>query len=233
LCFLGTVSGLRARRKEMGTMSTPKTAGTRTALALLSVVVVAGAALALAACGEMKPSSGPSGSWMPGASPIPAITYRPQASTNTGNWPGTEGWYFKPTVDIEVTALGWYDDAQDGLTQVHRVGIFDVSDEQLLVESKVQPDSPLDGGFRWVPLEPPLVLEAGREYVMAGFAHAPFDLSVRNPKGATVAPELRYLRMRTTPESNPHWGFPDRKDAATCLNTNFKFRPLSVASPTP
>ena len=189
--------------------------------------------LALAACGEMMPSPGPSGSWTPGASPVPAIAYPPQDGTNTGNWPGTEGWYFKPTVDIEVTALGWYDDAQDGLTQVHQVGIFDAGDEQILVESKVQPDGPLDGGFRWVPLAPPLVLRAGREYVMAGFGHAPFDLAVRNPKDATVAPELGYLRMRTTPERDSHWGFPDKKDASTTLDTNFKFRPLSVASPTP
>ena len=204
---------------------------TRSLWAATLVLVVA--AVWLAACGEMKPSPGPSGSWTPGASPVPAIAYPPQDGTNAGNWPGTEGWYFKPTVDVEVTALGWYDDAQDGLTQAHRVGIFDASDEQLLVESEVQPDSPLDGGFRWVPLAPPLVLEAGREYVMAGFAHAPFDLSVRNPNDATIAPELRYLRMRTTPEHDSHWGFPDKKDASTTLNANFKFHALSVASPTP
>ena len=205
------------RRKSVGT-------------ALLCLAVVA---VLVAACGEMKPSPGPSSSWTPGASPVPAITYPPQDGTNTGFWPGTEGWYFKPTVDIEVTALGWYDDAQDGLTQVHRVGIFDAGDEQLLVESKVQPDSPLDGGFRWVPLAPPLVLEAGHEYVMAGFAHAPFDLAVKNPKDASVAPELGYLHCRTTPERDRHWGFPDKKDASTLLDTNFKFRPVSVASPTP
>ena len=198
-----------------------------------TLTVLAVALLALAACGEMKPSPGPSSSWTPGASPIPAITYPPQAGTNKNFFAGTEGWYFKPTVDIEVTALGWYDDAQDGLTQVHRVGIFDASDEQLLVESKVQPDSPLDGAFRWVPLEPPLVLEAGHEYVMAGFAHAPFDLAVKNPEDASLAPELRYLRFRITAEHNKVWGFPDAKDVSTLLDTNLKFRPVSVASPTP
>jgi len=199
----------------------------------VTLAVLAVALLALSACGEMKPSPGPSSSWTPGASPVPAITYPPQDGTNTNFFAGTEGWYFKPTVDIEVTALGWYDDAQDGLTQVHRVGIFDAGDEQLLVESKVQPDSPLDGGFRWVPLAPPLVLEAGHEYVMAGFAHAPFDLAVKNPEDASVAPELRYLRFRITPEHNKVWGFPDAEDYSTLLDTNFMFRPLSVASSTP
>jgi hypothetical protein len=199
----------------------------------VTLAALAVALLALAACGEMKLSPGPSSSWTPGASPVSAIAYPPQDGTNTAFWPGTEGWYFKPTVDIEVTALGWYDDAQDGLTQAHRVGIFDASDEQLLVESEVQPDSPLDGGFRWVPLAPPLVLEAGQEYVMAGFARGPFDLAVKNPKDATIAPELGYLRFRTTPERDPHWGFPDETDASTLLDTNFKFRPVSVASPTP
>jgi len=205
------------RRKSVGT-------------ALLCLAVVA---VLVAACGEMKPSPGPSTSWTPGASPVPAITYPPQDGTNTNFFAGTEGWYFKPTVDIEVTALGWYDDGQDGLTQAHPVGIFDASDEKLLVEAKVQPDSPLDGAFRWVSVEPPVALKAGHEYVMAGYAGPPFDLAVKNPKDASFAPELRYLRYRITTERNRVWGYPDAKDASTLLDTNFKFRPVSVASPTP
>ena len=214
-------------------MGTQRVRGSRAIVAGALLVLPLVAVLTLAACGEMKPSPGPSTSWTPGASPVPAIAYPPQDGTNKNFWPGTEGWYFKPTVDIEVTALGWYDDGQDGLTQAHPVGIFDASDEKLLVESKVQPDSPLDGAFRWVSVEPPVVLKAEHEYVMAGYGGTALDLAVRNPKDATVAPELRYLRMRTTPERDPHWGFPDRKDASTVLDANFKFRPVSVASPSP
>jgi hypothetical protein len=198
-----------------------------------ALTVLAVALLALAACG-MKPSPGPSISWTPGASPVPAISYPPQAGTTGGFIAGTEGWYFEPTVDVEVTALGWWDDGQDGLTQAHPVGIFDASDEKLLVESKVQPDGPLDGGFRWVPLEPPVVLEAGREYVMAAFGKWPFDPEVLNPEDATIAPELSYLRYRERwAEKETGWGYPHRKVGNTLLSANFKFRPLSVASPTP
>ena len=115
-----------------------------------TLAVVIAATLALAACGGMSfpvPSTTPT--WPPGASPSPAITYPPHTATTTAMIPGTEGWFFEPTMDIEVTDLGWYDDGQDGLTQSHPVGIFDASDETILVESKVEPDSPLDGAFRW------------------------------------------------------------------------------------
>jgi hypothetical protein len=148
--------------------------------------------------------------------------------------PGTGGWYFEPTVDIEVTALGFCDDGQDGLTQAHPVGIFDASDEKLLVEAKVQPDSPLDAGFRWVSLEPPVVLKADREYVMAAYGTSPYDPEVLNPEDALLAPELRYLRYRERwQEQGTGWGYPERISSNTVLTANFKFRPVSVASPTP
>ena len=130
--------------------------------------------------------------------------------------------------------MGWWDDGQDGLTQAHPVGIFDASDEQLLVESKVQPDSPLDGGFRWVSLEPPVVLEAGREYVMATWGGPPFDPEVLTPQDASLAAELRYLRYRETEEyDRSEFGYPTRNVGSTLLSGNFKFRPVSATSSSP
>ena len=102
-CTLTPKGGAEAppgRRGGTGTVeNSPLTRG----LWPVTLAVLAVALLALAACG-MKPSPGPSTSWTPGASPVPAITYPPQAGTTAGFRAGTEGWYFEPTVDIEVTA---------------------------------------------------------------------------------------------------------------------------------
>jgi len=81
-----------------------------------------------------------------------------------------------------------------------------------------------------VSLEPPLVLKAGHEYMMAAHGTRPFDPEVKNPKDATIAPELSYLEYG---ETEGGWGYPNLSRSNSFLSANFKFRPLSVASPTP
>lgn len=80
----------------------------------------------------------------------------------------TQGFLFIPTVPIEVTALGYFDHNQDGLTLIHPVGIFDALTQELLAVTNVGPGSVLEDLFRYNPISP-LSLEAGHPYMLAGF----------------------------------------------------------------
>lgn len=198
-------------------------------VALIIVVL----ALTLAACGGVSfPEPTVTPTWPSGASPRPAITYPSQAATTQGFHAGGDGWRFKPTVDIEVSALGFYDEGQDGLRSPHRAAIFDTADKKAVVETTVQTQSPLDGAFRWEPVGP-VVLKAGHEYVMVWLTPAPFDPEVLNPKNASLAPELRYLGYKETAEREPGWAYPETGVSNVILSGNFKFRPVPVASPSP
>ena len=177
------------------------------------------------------PQPTPTHTWTAGAKPIPAMTYPPQpGEKGEGFEPATNGWDFTPTVDIEVTDLGFFDDSQDGLRHAHPVGIFDDDSEKLLVKTTVQPQSPLDGAFRFVKIKP-LVLKAGRSYVVASFCRPPYDPEAMDPTGVAWAAEITFGRARERvpsgkleyPYASQYW----------FLNANFKFRPLSVASPSP
>jgi hypothetical protein len=213
-----------------------RTRSVHSSLATLAAAVplVLLAALVSAACGGMSfpvPSITPT--WPPDASPRPAITYPAQSATTTNFINSSEGWFFKPVVDIEVTALGYYDDGQNGLLHAHRSAVFDSATKEAVVETTIQPQSPLDGLFRWEPVGP-VVLKAGHEYVMVSSGEPPFDPEVLNPKDASLAPELRYLRYRETEEyGGPRFGYPTRSVSNVLLSGNFKFRPVSATSSSP
>ena len=137
--------------------------------ATLAVIVAVAAALALAACGgsdtattetaapsqsvaaiiSSTPTPTPTGTWTPGAKPIPAASIPAQKGSTEGFQSSTNGWEFKPTVDIQATHLGYFDDSGDGLRHPHPVGIFDVSTQKLLVKTTVEKKSPLDGAYRF------------------------------------------------------------------------------------
>jgi hypothetical protein len=190
----------------------------RAATFTLAVVALA----ALAACGgATTPSPAPSISWTPGASPISAMSIPAQQGTTVGF----------------VTALGFYDDGRDGLVGPHRTAIFDTSDKTPIVSATVQPQSALDGAFRWESIEP-VVLRAGHAYMMAWETPRPFDPEVLNPRDTSLAPELRYVGYRELlaekeTETKSIWGYPYKEVHNVILSGNFKFRPVSVASPTP
>ena len=92
----------------------------------------------------------------------------PDPDTGLPAGAGTDGFRFTPNVAINVTALGYYDRDQNGLTLTHPVAIYAAATQALLVERDVGPGAFLDGLFRWVSIAP-LRLEAGTTYVLAGF----------------------------------------------------------------
>jgi len=67
-------------------------------------------------------------------------------TTNLPNGAWSLGFQFTTEKTVNVTALGFYDDLQDGLTQSHEVGIFD-DIGTLLVKGIVEPSNKLDGFF--------------------------------------------------------------------------------------
>jgi hypothetical protein len=195
--------------------------------------------LALPACGGDEftvPADLPS--WPAGSSPSPAV-YVPvgpglnaeDSASDTGSW--TDGWEFWPYVDIEVTALGYFDDNADGLVSSHRAGIFDTLSADGLAGTSIGPDSPLDGAYRWESLASPLVLKAGHSYVVAVSAKGPpWDLDTPSrPAGMVWSPWIKHGKYHANLKP---WGFPEvDKGEMFVLTANFKFQPVSAASSTP
>lgn len=190
--------------------------------------------LVLAACDgcpfALPPTAAPP--WPPGAQPRPALAYPAQSATTNDFIDVSGGWFFQPVVDIKVTALGYYDDGQNGLLHAHRAGIFDGASRQAVVETTIRRRSPLGGRFRWEPVGP-VVLKAGHEYVMVSSGEEPFDPQVVDPKNASLSPELLYLGYRETQEDGPGWGYPVRSVGTVLFSGNFKFKPVTAASTAP
>ena len=206
-------------------MRPPPALGWHPALVVSLVLLIAGT---LGACGS-KGASAPAHSWAPGASPIPAASIPAQKGTTTGFRSSTGGWGFKPTVDIEVTDLGSFDDSGNGLLHSHTVGIFDAGTQKLLAQVTVQPDSPLDGTYRFASITPD-TLRAGRSYVVAALSVSPFDPEVNGPKGLVWSPEIQYGGYREV--STGTFAFPGQS-SYFFITANFKYRPVSVSSVTP
>ena len=192
--------------------------------ALAAVVMLA--ALALAACGSgtTTPTDLPMRT-----TPVAAVTFPADQKPVESELPlgGTGGLQFVPLVDIEVSALGFYDHGQDGLRNDHKVVIYDSYKKTVTPTVTVGDASELDGLFRYEPIEP-VVLEAGRHYVLAFLSAMSGDPGT-NPDGVVWAPEIRFVRWQDHDEG---WAYPAASFAFMDLSGNFKFLPVS-ASPTP
>jgi hypothetical protein len=164
------------------------------------------------------------------STPVPAFSFPPQEGTATGFITSTDGLEFVPWVDIEVSALGYYDDAGDGLLTAHRVAVFD-SDTKKTVTPVVIVDSesPLDGSYRYEPITP-VVLKEGKTYMVAGDSRPPFDKAVDKPDGLAWAPEIQFVQYHIREGG---WGYPASHQGYVWTEPNFKFMPVSAVSPSP
>ena len=97
------------------------------------------------------------------ATPARALTIGPAlqsfAAGSLGGDPsfrGTLGYRFTTSSTLTITALGFFDDLDDGLLSPHDVGIFAASNQQLLVSASIPAgvSSYLQDGYRWVSLAP-------------------------------------------------------------------------------
>jgi hypothetical protein len=202
--------------------------GSRPHVAIALALLLVGVAVALAACGHSDSGSvtltqAALPTWAPDASPSPAYTVAADQSGRTDLDPaGTVGTDFTPLVDVEVSALAFFDGNGDGLRVSHRVGIFDRDSKEQVLGALIAPDSTLEGTFRWESVEP-VVLEAGKTYVVVGECDKPYDEEVRG--GGDWAPELQSGRFWWAwswecpegAEYGPRW-----------VSSNFKFKPVSA-----
>jgi Domain of unknown function (DUF4082)/PEP-CTERM motif len=81
------------------------------------------------------------------------------------------GWQFSVTQEITVSAVGWFDWDQNGLSRSHEVGIWNTTGSTLLT-SEVIPSgtsATLDNGFRYMTLSTPVALQTGQTYIIAGY----------------------------------------------------------------
>ena len=105
---------------------------------------------------------------------------------------GNDAYFFTPTTNIVVSALGMYDHNQDGLTQVHTVGLYQVSDVLPLESITVGPsDGFINGVFRFQRI-PDTLLLAGIQYAVSGFTVAAAGSHAWNPPGLVIAPQIGY-----------------------------------------
>src|SRR5215471_16771804 len=61
----------------------------------------------------------------------------PDPANGTAASTGTDGFEFQPNTDILVTALGYYDRDQDGLSLRHQLAIYDMSTGNQLASTAV------------------------------------------------------------------------------------------------
>jgi len=205
-------------------MGTHGKRGSSTIVVGVLPVLILLALLALAACG----GSGTAPTDLPTrTTPVAAFTFpadqKPQSGAGEGSTGGLE---FVPWIDIEVSALGYYDHGQDGLRNDHKVVIWDYHGVKTVTPTVIVTSaSVLEGQFRYEPIAP-VVLKAGTQYVVA-FLNIDGDPGT-HPKEVVWAPEIRFVGWR---ERDGSWGFPSGTWDFLDVSGNFKFLPVSTASP--
>ena len=113
-----------------------------------------------------------------------------------GQW--SLGFVFDALNNINVTALGFYDDAGNDLTERHEVGIFD-SAGNLLVSTVVSPGDPLIGHFRYDAISP-FFLSAGTGYRIAAVTGN--ENYTWDPNGFFADPNINYVTDAFVPSNS-------------------------------
>lgn len=81
------------------------------------------------------------------------------------------GWQFTVNQNFSVSAFGWFDWNQDGLSASHQIGLWDTAGSTLLASVTIPSGTAaaLTGDFRYVSLGSNLALQTGHTYMIAGF----------------------------------------------------------------
>jgi hypothetical protein len=182
------------------------------------------------------------------------VAYTPDQVYVERSSTGTDAFLFRALEPIRVTALGYFDDRQDGLSLVHPVALYDAASGAQLAESDVGPGAFLDGRFRYNAIAP-VDLTTGRLYVIAGFhpgggpddldplAAAPLSYPTPAPGDVAVSPAIdqifygagfdQTLVNPFTPFSDyePYLDDAEFRGGPLFFGPNFQFQPSSVPEP--
>jgi hypothetical protein len=108
------------------------------------------------------------------------------------------GWEFSVGSSIQVVRLGVGDQNSDGLAIAHDVGIFRVSDGQLLASATVPAGTSgiLDNGFRYVDLGTSLLLTPGEYAIAMTMPQGNADLQLILANSVTTASPVTWVTSR-------------------------------------
>lgn len=154
--------------------------------------------------------------------------------TSAGNpAPNTvHGWQFNVTTTINVTHLGLWDMTLDGFSQDYPIGMYRLSDGQLLTSGTMNTGTGdmVDTWFRYIDT-PDVVLSPGEDYVVAYFAqNVGFDPLVYVTPNETFSPEINFVTSRWN--DNAGWLFlPGIIVADDRIGPNFMYEVVSVPGP--
>lgn len=128
-------------------------------------------------------------------------------NATNGNW--SLGWSFTVNQSVTVTALGFYDDLQNGLTEPHDVAIYDAQ-QQIVVSGQVVRGDPLVSWWRWTQVQP-VVLVPGVQYEIIAVTGA--ENYTWAPVGFVADPQVNYLAdAYHTPLGGGVLAYPNRSD---------------------
>ncbi len=104
------------------------------------------------------------------------------------------GWFFNTSSAISVTALGVGDKDDDGLSVAHDVGIYRVSDQQLLVSATLSAGTgdTLLNGFRYTGISP-FALAAGSYLIEMTMPSGNADTQFIDATGETTSSPVSYV----------------------------------------
>ena len=131
------------------------------------------------------------------AQAVPVVTLNDLVGDATSIPNFVHGWQFTTNSDISVTALGFFDEAQDGLVDAHDVGIFSAAGT--LLASATVPSglaAPLINQFRYVAIAP-LLLASGQTFRIGAIYNTGSDrLIAFNPTGLAIDPAITKSPLR-------------------------------------
>jgi hypothetical protein len=143
-----------------------------------------------------------------------AVAFDTARFWSMGTGTGVYGWQFTALSELQVSALGLYDDpgvydggfSGNGLLEPHTIGIWDVSNNSNPLAASLIPSgtiAPLVSGFRYVNTSPVLLL-AGHEYVIAA-TYSAQDWTTgdnNNPSFVlTISPDIDFGGYRSSGSS--------------------------------
>lgn len=124
----------------------------------------------------------------------PVITFDEGTGSNGTNQGQSVGWQFDVLVPFSVTAVGWFDEGQNGLVTSHQVGIWNPAG--VLLASAVVPGGlagTLDGQYRMVALGSALNLAVGSGYIVGGLNSSANTERLAFNVTQLVDPRIRYV----------------------------------------
>ena len=135
---------------------------------------------------------------------------------------GTDGFEFRPTRDITVVSLGYYDHGRPGLELAHRVTLYELASRRRIAYATIDNRGQTVGRFRYRSIRPQR-LKAGVSYLIAGFhPGSTRDPAASQPPGLSFAPAIGYRGYQFSYGSTPV--FPVEPSDQPFFGPGFQFR---------